>query len=514
MMALDHDHIVPRLEVRNICKSFGSLKANDHISFRVLTGEVHCLLGENGAGKTTVMNIVYGLYRADQGQIFLDGKPITIRSPHEAIALGIGMVHQHFMLVPTLTVAENVIMGTRPLFFSRASLLTNMTEIEQEVKSVADKYGLKVNPSALVSSLSVGEQQRVEIVKALYRGVRLLILDEPTAVLTPQETQELFNTLRILVRDGLSVIFISHKLNEIMAIGDRVTVLRDGKVVGERLVSQTNPQELAELMVGREVKLIVEKKSANPGEVMLIVENLSIEDHGVKLLQDVTFSVRSGEIVGIAGVDGNGQRELALALAGIIKPSAGAIKLSGVNLVGKSPAQIFRAGVCHIPEDRQTMGLVMDFSVAENFVLKNFSSPPFVRHGLLHPKEIFSYASRLTKQFDVRTPSVKKSVDKLSGGNQQKIVLGREIDQKPKLLIAMQPTRGLDVGATEYIHQQLLAQRDRGAAILLISTELEEIMALSDRILVMYEGRIVGETSAERSNIEQIGLWMAGVTVS
>jgi simple sugar transport system ATP-binding protein len=511
MTLLNNDQVVPRLEVRNICKSFGSLKANDHISFRVLPGEVHCLLGENGAGKTTVMNIVYGLYRADEGQIFLDGRPIVIRSPHEAIALGIGMVHQHFMLVPTLTVAENIILGTRPLFFSRSSLLTNTWEIEQEVKSIAERYSLKINPSALVSSLSVGEQQRVEIVKALYRGVRLLILDEPTAVLTPQETLELFDTLRILVRDGLSVIFISHKLNEIMVIGDRVTILRDGKVVGEKLVCQTNTQELAELMVGREVKLTVEKKPASPGEEVLVVKDLNIEDHGVKTLRGVSFSVRSGEIVGIAGVDGNGQRELALALAGMIKPSAGTIKLCGMDLIGKSPAQIFRAGVCHIPEDRQKMGLVMDFSVAENFVLKKFSSRPFVRHGLLHPKEIFSYALRLTKEFDVRTPSVKKTVDKLSGGNQQKIVLGREIDQKPKLLIAMQPTRGLDVGATEYIHQQLLAQRDRGAAILLISTELEEVMALSDRILVMYEGQIVGETLAERSNVEQIGLWMAGV---
>lgn len=505
--------LAPRLRLENICKHFGALQANDHISLEVLPGEVHCLLGENGAGKSTLMNIVYGLYHADAGHIWLDNQAITIRSPHQAIAHGIGMVHQHFMLVPTLTVAENVILGTRALFSSQA-LLTDLPAIEIRVAEVARRYGLKIDPSARVADLSVGQQQRVEIVKALYRGVNLLILDEPTAVLTPQETTELFATLKTLTASGLSIIFISHKLNEVMAIGDRVTVLRDGKVVGQRRVGQTTLHELAELMVGRDVKLTVDKPPAAPGQVILAMEGITVKgDHERPLLRDISLQVAAGEILGLAGVDGNGQRELALTIAGLLKPSAGKITLCGEDLTHKSPRQIMRAGVRHIPEDRQAMGLILEFPVADNFILKSFESPPFVRRGLLQPGTILEYGARLVKAFDVRTRSILATTAELSGGNQQKIVLGREIDQNPMLLVAAQPTRGLDVGAIEYIHRQLLAQRARGVAILLISTELEEVLALSDRIIVMYEGHLMGEVSGGRANIQKIGLMMAGTEV-
>ncbi len=502
--------LMPRLRLENLCKHFGALQANDHISLEVLPGEVHCLLGENGAGKSTLMNIVYGLYHADAGHLWLDNRAITIHSPHEAIAHGIGMVHQHFMLVPTLTVAENVILGTRPLF-SRQSLLADLPAIEAQVAEVGRRYGLKIDPSARVANLSVGEQQRVEIVKALYRGVNLLILDEPTAVLTPQETGELFATLKTLTASGLSIIFISHKLNEVMTIGDRVTVLRDGKVVGQRAVGQTTLHELAELMVGRDVKLSVDKPPAKPGPVILDMAGVTVKgEHGRMLLHEISLQVAAGEILGIAGVDGNGQRELALTIAGLLRPAAGKIILCGEELSHKSPHQIMQAGVRHIPEDRQTMGLILEFPVADNFILKSFEKPPFVRRGLLQPRAIFEYALRLVKAFDVRTRSVYTTVAQLSGGNQQKIVLGREIELNPVVLVAAQPTRGLDVGAIEYIHRQLLEQRARGVAILLISTELEEVLALSDRIMVMYEGRVVGELPGGRANVQKIGLMMAG----
>lgn len=502
---------VPRLRLVDISKHFDTLKANDHISLDVMPGEVMCLLGENGAGKTTLMNVAYGLYRADSGSIEIDGKPVTIRSPHEAISHGVGMVHQHFMLVPPLTVTENVILGTRPLF-SRKSVLSDMRAIAKEVDEVAVRYGLKVEPLARVSTLSVGEQQRVEIVKALYRGVNLLILDEPTAVLTPQETTDLFRTLRTLTAAGLSIIFITHKLNEVMAAADRVTVLRDGRVVGRRLIRDTTPHDLAELMVGREVKMTFDKPPVAHGEDLLVVEGLTVQNEdGRKTLDNLSLHVMKGEILGIAGVDGNGQSELALAIAGLAKLTSGRVHIAGADMTGKSPQAIIDAGLRHIPEDRHTEGLVLDFSVAENLVLKRFGRPPFTRRGVLRPRAILDYAGRAVKLFDVRTRSVSSKTAELSGGNQQKVVLAREIDQDPIVLIAAQPTRGLDVGATEYIHNTLLAQRNRGVAILLISTELEEVLALSDRIDVIYEGKIVGEVSSDRANTQKIGLMMAGV---
>ncbi len=505
---------VPRLRLVDISKHFDTLKANDHISLDVMPGEVMCLLGENGAGKTTLMNIAYGLYRADSGQIEIDGKPVSIQSPHEAIQHGVGMVHQHFMLVPPLTVTENIILGTRPLV-ARGSVLSDMKAIEKQVEEVSARYGLKVDPSARVSRLSVGEQQRVEIVKALFRGVNLLILDEPTAVLTPQETTDLFRTLRTLTAAGLSIIFITHKLNEVMAGGDRVTVLRDGRVVGQRLVRETTPHELAELMVGREVKMTFEKGPALGGDDMLVIEGLTVQnEEGRKALNDLSLRVGRGEILGIAGVDGNGQSELALAVAGLLKPTAGRIKLAGVDVTGKSPAAMIQAGLRHIPEDRHNEGLVLEFSVADNLVLKRFGRPPFTRQGVLRPRAILDYAARVVKMFDVRTQSVTAKTSDLSGGNQQKVVLGRELDHDPVVLIAAQPTRGLDVGATEYIHTMLLSQRERGVAILLISTELEEVLALSDRVAVIYEGQIVGEVAGDRANTQKIGLMMAGMQVS
>jgi simple sugar transport system ATP-binding protein len=380
------------------------------------------------------------------------------------------------------------------------------------VTAVARKYALQVNPAARVSELSVGEQQRVEIIKALYRRVRLLILDEPTAVLTPQETTELFGTLKMLTASGLSIIFISHKLNEVMAVAQHVIVLRDGRVVGERLIGETNAHDLAELMVGRPVKLTVDRPSAATGLTALTIEGLTVRnEHGRTILHDISLQVAQGEILGVAGVEGNGQRELALTIAGLHQPAAGVIRLFGSDLTGRSPRQILNLGVGHIPEDRHGMGLVLEFSVADNFVLKHFDAAPFTRKGWLQPRAILDFAARLVKAFDVRTPSVQATTAQLSGGNQQKIVLGRELDRNPSLLIAAQPARGLDVGATEYIHQQLLAQRARGAAILLISTELEEILALSDRIAVLYEGRIVGEVPGDRANTQKIGLMMAGI---
>ncbi len=501
----------PRLRVSEITKTFGALKANDRVSLDVLPGEVMCLLGENGAGKSTLMNIVYGLYRADDGLIEIDGRPVTIRSPHEAIAHGIGMVHQHFMLVPPLTVADNIILGTRPLV-GRSAMLTDTGAVAQRVGEVGKRYGLKIDPASRVADLSVGEQQRVEIVKALYRGVRLLILDEPTAVLTPQETTDLFRTLRNLTADGLAVIFITHKLNEVMAVSDRVTVLRDGKVVGKRRTSETSIHDLATLMVGRDVQMTVDKAVIPCGDELLMIDNLTVEgERGHKALDGLSLCVRCGEIVGVAGVDGNGQRELALAIAGLIKPATGSIRLGPTDLAGKSPYEIIHAGVRHIPEDRHAAGLVLDFSVADNLILKRSDRPPFSRRGVLQPRAILDYAAAMVKKFDVRTRSVNSETKNLSGGNQQKVVLGREIDQNPRLLIAAQPTRGLDVGATEYIHHALLEQRGQGCAILLISTELEEILALSDRIAVIYEGRIIGEVPGDRANTQKIGLMMAGV---
>lgn len=498
-----------RLQLIGISKTFpGGVQANKEVSLTVERGEIHCLLGENGAGKSTLMSILYGEYHADSGEIWLDGKKITIQTPKGAIQHGIGMVHQHFMLVPTLSVAENIIMGMRPL----VSFLWDMKDIEEEVAEFSAKRGMKINPSAVVSTLSVGEQQRVEIIKALYRGVDLLILDEPTAVLTPQETRDLFDTLRNLAKQGFSIILITHKMNEVMEVADRVSVLRDGRRIDTLPISEVTPSSLARMMVGREVSFTPDKSDTPCGEPVLQVEDLTlIGEKGRPLLKNVSLQVCTGEIIGIAGVDGNGQSQLAFCVTGLMKPTLGHIRIQSSDMTGKSPLEFLNAGVGHIPEDRHAMGLVLEDPVAYNFLLQRYRDNYFKRFGLLNINAIFDYARKLVKLFDVRTNSVKTATGNLSGGNQQKIIVGREIDRNPRLLVAVQPTRGLDIGATEYIHKQLIQQRERGAAILLISTELEEIMALSDRILVMFEGRIIGETDSNRANIDKIGLWMAGM---
>jgi ABC-type uncharacterized transport system ATPase subunit len=502
---------VPRLQLINISKTFpGGIRANDKVSLTVDRGEVHCLLGENGAGKTTLMNIVYGMYQADEGEIYLNGERVLVNSPHEALAHKVGMVHQHFMLIPTLTVAENIILGMKPL----ASRLGDLKAIEKEITRVAMSFGMSIKPSALVKNLSVGEQQRVEIIKALYRGVDLLILDEPTAVLTPQETRDLFATLKELTRQGLSIIFITHKLNEALAVADRVSVLRDGRMIATMPIGEATLDNLAEMMVGREVSFNLERPPLPCGKPVLEVQGLSYRerDSGEHyLLKDVTFEVCEGEILGIAGVDGNGQSQLAQVITGLLKPSAGKVIINGKEVTRQAPRVCLEAGLGHIPEDRTKMGLVPEYSVAYNFILQRYNDRQFQRGGLLNMEAIRSFAQRLVKAFDVRTPSVDTRVASLSGGNQQKIILGREIDRNPKLLVAVQPTRGLDIGATEYIHKKLLMQRAQGAAILLISTELEEILALSDRIAVIYEGQIMGIVPGDRSLMKKIGLMMAGI---
>ncbi len=499
---------IPRLRTEEITKSFPGVLANDAISFSVFPGEIHALLGENGAGKTTLMNVVYGLMQPDSGAIYIDDQRVTIRSSKDAIQHRIGMVHQHFMLVPTLSVAENIILGMRPF----TSHLLDMRAVERDITKVARQYGMAIRPAELVSNLSVGEQQRVEIVKALYRGISLLILDEPTAVLTPQETGELFKTLKGLTGQGLSIVFITHKLSEVLSIADRVTVLRDGRLVATKAVSETNRNELAYLMVNREVSFSQTKPEVPVGDVMLEVSNLSVRTKDREPLHGVSFQVRGGEILGIAGVDGNGQHELALAITGLMRPSSGRVTVNGKDATNMSVRQLNEAGLGHIPADRQTMGVALDLSVADNLILQGYYRSPFTtRWGLLSPRTILDNALRLMRSFVIRTPSPDTKLSHLSGGNQQRVILAREIDRKPRVLIAVQPTRGLDIGATDYIHKALLEERSRGAAILLISTELEEIMELSDRIAVIFEGRLVGEVAGGRADVLKIGRLMAGL---
>jgi len=495
------------LEMRGIRKEFPGTVANDDVSLDVRRGEVHALLGENGAGKSTLMNILYGLYKPDAGEILLNGKPVVFSSARDAIQAGIGMVHQHFMLIPVMTVAENIVLGIEPV---RDGILLDERGAEQRVRELSEQYGLAVDPGALVSDITVGQEQRVEILKALYRGADILILDEPTAVLTPQEARELFGIIRSLVADGKSIIFITHKLNEVLEIADRITVLRRGKVIETVPREGATEASLARAMVGREVLLRVERPPAHPGDVLLSVEGLHVnDDRGIAKVRGVSFDVRAGEIVGIAGVDGNGQTELIEAITGLRKLDSGRVLVAGREHVHSSAREMLDAGVGHIPEDRQRRGLVLEFSIAENIALHDYDKPPDAKWGWLFPARMIELARRLIKEFDVRGGGPLTRAGGLSGGNQQKVVAAREIARDPKVLIAAQPTRGLDVGAIEYLHRRLVAEREEGRAILLVSLELEEIFSLSDRILVIYEGEIVGEHTGEVSE-QELGLEMLG----
>lgn len=499
---------IERLEMRNILKRFPGVLANDHIDFDVSSGEIHALLGENGAGKSTLMKILYGLYQPDEGEIFINGIKTDIASPSDAIRLGIGMIHQHFMLVPTLTVAENVALGLR----SSRGLLVDLDLVSQRIKELAKLYGLQVDPEAYIWQLSVGQQQRVEIIKALYRGAALLILDEPTAVLTPQEVDELFATLKQMAREGHAMIFISHKLHEVLSISDRVTVLRDGRKVGTHPTYMTDKTMLATMMVGREISPKQERTSIQRGPVRLRIEDLWAEsDRGTEALRGVNLEVHAGEILGIAGVSGNGQRELAEVIAGLREIKRGKIFINDQEVSGKKPAELIAMGLSYIPEERMRDGMIKDFTVAENLILREHHKPPFSQRGFLNLQAITRISKERIESFNVKTPSQDTPVKNLSGGNIQKLILARELSRNPVVVLACQPTRGLDIAATEYVHQRLLQQRAEGSATLLISEDLDEIMALSDRIAVIYEGEIMGEVPVEEAKAEELGLLMAGV---
>jgi ABC-type uncharacterized transport system ATPase subunit len=496
----------PALELRGITKRFGPVVANDGIDFDLRPGEVHALLGENGAGKSTLMSILYGLYSPDEGEIRVNGELVGVDSPSKAIDLGIGMVHQHFMLVPVMTVTENIVLGEEP----RRGALLDVREGSRRVRELSDRYGLAVDPDAVIERVSVGMQQRVEILKTLYRDARILILDEPTAVLTAQETKELFEVLRALKQDGVSIVFISHKLNEVLEIADRVTVLRRGKRIDTVPADGATEESLARLMVGRDVLLRVDKAQGKPGEPVLEVEDLRVRDErGLEAVKGVNLNVREGEVVALAGVDGNGQLELVQAIAGVRVPESGRVAIGGRDVSGLGVRATTEAGVAHIPEDRQLCGLVLNFTLAENLALREYREPPISNHGVLSIGQMKERARSLLKEYDVRGGEPDTLAGALSGGNQQKVAVAREIASNPKLLIAHQPTRGLDVGAIEFVHQRLLAERANGRGILLVSLEFEEVRALADRILVIYEGRIVGEFPPDVSE-EQLGVAMTG----
>ena len=498
------------VEMHHISKQFPLVLANDDVTFTVQQGEIHALVGENGAGKSTLMNILYGLLRSDSGTMSVNGKTVQFSGPGDAIAHGIGMVHQHFMLIPPLTVAENVVLGQEP---SRKGFV-DIARANQIVQALSDQYGLKVDPAAKVETLSVGIEQRIEIIKVLYHGAEILILDEPTAVLIPQEVDELFEILRSLKHQGKTIIFITHKLQEVMAVSDAVTVMRRGKVVGTVRTENTTRQEIATMMVGRQVLLRVERTQAEPGEVVLTVKDLkALDNKALPVLRGISFNVREGEIFGIAGVEGNGQTELVEVLTGLRKAQSGAVELNGQVITNYSPRLIRERGAGHIPEDRRLRGLVLDFTVAQNMVLGIHYRRPFVRHlglDVINCGPIREKAQRLLQEFDIRPPDQDNLAGNLSGGNQQKVIVAREFDQNPKLLIAAQPTRGIDVGSIEFIHQRLLQARNMGKAVLLISADLEEILSISDRIAVMYEGQIVGILDPEEATEERLGLMMTG----
>jgi general nucleoside transport system ATP-binding protein len=497
------------IELRNITKRFGAVVANDHVSIKVEPGTIHAIVGENGAGKSTAMRIAYGFYTADSGEILINGQVREIRSPHDAIAAGIGMVHQHFMLVDTMTVAENIILGAEPGFVLALDLAT----ASEQIRRLSEEFKLSVDPDALIENLSVGQQQRVELLKALYRKAQLLILDEPTAVLTPQEVEEFFAILRGMREQGKTIVIITHKLSEVLAISDDVTVMRDGKVVGRVKTAETNAAELARLMVGREVLLRVEKPPAKPGEPRLKLINFSVTPKGGTARVDkVSFEVRAGEIVGIAGVEGNGQTELIEALAGLVEPShlSGTINLDGRDITGQNARARRELGIAHIPEDRHRRGLLLEFSLAENSILGVHYRPPitYIANIFLDDATIRRRANEIVQNFDVRPANIELPARALSGGNQQKLIIGREFDLKPKLLLVSQPTRGVDIGAIEFIHRKLVALRDAGCAVLLVSAELEEVTSLSDRLLVIHKGQIVGEVDPQVATTEEIGLLM------
>ncbi len=500
---------VPVLELRGITKRFPGVLANDHVDLDLVPGEVHALLGENGAGKSTLMNILYGLYHPDEGEIHIKGKRVTIDSPKAAIEHGIGMVHQHFMLIPVMTVAENIVLATEP---RRGGVFLDYDAALQKVRELAGSFNFAIDADAKVQDITVGQQQRVEILKALYRGAEILILDEPTAVLTPQEADELFGILQTLQREGMSIIFISHKLREVLEIADRVTVLRRGKRIDTVPREGATQDTLARLMVGREVLLRVEKPPAQPREPLMTVEGLRVlDDRGLEAVRSVSFDVHAAEIVGIAGVDGNGQTELIDALTGLRMPAEGRIVVGGEDLTNANASTRLDSGMGHIPEDRQRRGLVLEFSLAENLALHDFDKKPFSHFGWLWPGRIVTAARRLLKEFDVRGGTPQTRAGALSGGNQQKVVVAREVSRDPRVLIAAQPTRGLDVGAIEFVHRRLVEERDEGRAVLLISLEIDEILSLSDRILVMYEGEFVEEYGPDVTE-QQLGIAMTGGT--
>ncbi len=500
------------LELRDITKRFGEVLANDRVSLTVAPGTIHAIVGENGAGKSTAMRIAYGFYSSDSGDIVIDGQPRRLESPHDAIALGVGMVHQHFMLVETMNVAENIVLGIEPGSF----LAMDLPGAAKRIRALSEEFRLAIDPMARIEDLSVGQQQRVELLKALYREARLLILDEPTAVLSPQAVADLFAILRRMREQGKTIVIVTHKLSEVLEISDEVTVMRDGRVVGHRRTAETSAAELARLMVGRDVLLRVVKPEAKPGQPVLAVRGLSLKAAGgEKRLDGVSLEVRAGEIVGIAGIEGNGQTELIEALAGLVDRDAvsGTVELEGRDVASLSARQRRARGIAHVPEDRHRRGLLLDFALGENAILGAEDRPPVAVGPLrswLNLDAIRRKTEKILKEFDVRPPDPELTARALSGGNQQKLILGREVEQSPRLLLVAQPTRGVDIGGIEFIHRHLVAMRDAGCALLLVSSELEEVTALSDRLLVMRQGRIVGEVDPARASMEEIGLLMTG----
>ncbi|WP_114165589.1 ABC transporter ATP-binding protein [Exiguobacterium sp. TNDT2] len=496
------------IEMLNIRKEFGTFVANDNITLQLRKGEIHALLGENGAGKSTLMNVLFGLYQPEGGEIRVRGEKVNIENPNIANDLGIGMVHQHFMLVEKFTVTENIILGSEP----KSGLTVDRATARKKVMDISEQYGLRIDPDAKIEDISVGMQQRVEILKTLYRGAEILIFDEPTAVLTPQEIQELIQIMKRLIEEGKSIVLITHKLKEIMQVADRCTVIRRGRYIGTIDIDETvNEDRLAEMMVGREVNFNAEYSKADPQQVVLDVQKLVVKDsRGLEAVDGLDLQIRSGEILGIAGIDGNGQTELIEAISGLKKPESGKVLLNGKDVTGFTPRKVTESGVGHIPQDRHKHGLVLDYTIRDNMVLQTYYKEPFSKRGLMNYKAVAEKAKALIEKFDVRTPSVDVPARALSGGNQQKAIIAREVDRSPDLLIAAQPTRGLDVGAIEFIHEQLIKEREKGRAVLLISFELEEILHVADRVAVLYEGKIVGIRDPKETTEQELGFLMAG----